>query len=62
MAKRMCSYRFDDEFIRLLEALTCLERTIKTQVIQKVVMNYMAENMDRSKQRYKQMKKMDLLV
>ena len=35
MAKKICSYRFDDEFIRLLEALTGLERTSKTQVIQK---------------------------
>jgi hypothetical protein len=62
MAKKMCSYRFDDEFIRLLEALTGLERTSKTQVIQKAVMNYMSENMDRLEKRYKQMKKLDLLV
>jgi hypothetical protein len=62
MAKKMFSYRFDDEFIRLLEALTGLERTSKTQVIQKAVMNYMSENMDRLEKRYKQMKKLDLLV
>jgi hypothetical protein len=62
MAKKMCSYRFDDEFIRLLEALTGLERTSKTQVIQKAVMNYMSENMDRLEKRYKQMKKLNLLV
>ena len=43
MGKKLCSFRFDDEFIRLLEALTGLERTNKTQVIQKSVMNYLAE-------------------
>ena len=58
----MCRYRFDDEFIRLLKALTDLERSTKTLVIQKVVMNYLAENMDRLEQIYKQMQKMDLWV
>ena len=62
MAVNMCRYRFDDEFIRLLKALTDLERSTKTLVIQKVVMNYLAENMDRLEQIYKQMQKMDLWV
>jgi len=48
--------------LRSLVALTDLERTSKTQVIQKAVMNYMAENMDRLEKRYKQMNELDLLV
>ncbi len=62
MAKKMCSYRFDEEFIRLLEALTGLERINKTEVIQKAVMNYLAENIDRLENRYKKMNKMGLWV
>ena len=60
MAKKMCSYRFDDEFIRLLEALTGLERISKTMVIQKAVMNYMAENIDKLEQRHRKMKRLGL--
>ena len=60
MAKKLCSFRFDNEFIRLLEALTGLERTNKTQVIQKSVMNYLAENVDRLEERYKRMKRLGL--
>ena len=60
MAKKLCSFRFDDEFIRLLEALTGLEQTNKTQVIQKSVMNYLAENVDRLEERYKRMKRLGL--
>ncbi len=60
MGKKLCSFRFDDEFIRLLEALTGLERINKTQVIQKSVMNYLAENIDRLEQRHKKMKRIGL--
>ena len=60
MAKKLCSFRFDNEFIRLLEALTGLERTNKTLVIQKSVMKYMAENIDRLEDRYKRMKRIGL--
>ena len=60
MAKKLCSFRFDDDFIRLLEALTGLEKTNKTLVIQKSVMNYLAENIDKLEKRYKKMKKMGL--
>jgi hypothetical protein len=60
MGKKLCSFRFDEEFIRLLEALTGLERTNKTQVIQKSVMNYLAENIDRLEQRHKKMKRIGL--
>ena len=60
MAKKLCSFRFDDDFIRLLEALTGLERTNKTLVIQKSVMNYLAENIDRLERRYNKMKRMGL--
>jgi hypothetical protein len=46
--------------LRSLVALTDLERTSKTQVFQKAVMNYMAENMDRLEQRDNQMKRLGL--
>ena len=60
MAKKLCSFRFDDDFIRLLEALTGLERTNKTLVIKKSVMKYMADNIDRLEDRYKRMKRIGL--
>ena len=60
MAKKLCSFRFDDDFIRLLEALTGLEKTNKTLVIQKSVMNYLAENVDRLEERHRRMKRLGL--
>jgi len=52
MEKKMYAYWFDDEWIELLDSLTSLERTTKTMIIQKTVMNYLAENIDNFEQRY----------
>ena len=52
MEKKMNAYRFDYEWIKLLDSLTGLERTTKTMIIQKAVMNYLAENIDKFEQRY----------
>ena len=50
--KKMNAYRFGDEWIELLDSLTGLERTTKTMIIQKTVMNYLAQNIDKLGQRY----------
>ena len=48
----MNAYRFGDEYIELLDSLTGLERTTKTMIIQKAVVYYLAENIDKFEQRY----------
>ena len=48
----MNAYRFGDEWIELLDSLTGLERTIKTMIIQKAVVYYLAENIDKFEQSY----------
>ena len=52
MEKKMYDYWLDDEWIELLDSLTGLERTTKTMIIQKTVMNYLAQNIDKLGQRY----------
>ena len=52
MEKKMYAYWLDDEWIELLDSLTGLERTTKNMIIQKTVMNYLAENIDKFEQRY----------
>ena len=47
MEKKMNAYRFDYEWIKLLDSLTGLERTTKTMVTQKAVVNYLAVNIDK---------------
>ena len=52
MEKKMNAYRFNYEWIELLDSLTSLERTTKTMIIQKAVVCYLAENIDKFEQRY----------
>ena len=52
MEKKMNAYRFDYEWIKLLDSLTGFERTTKNMVIQKAVMNYLSDNIDKLEQRY----------
>ena len=48
----MNAYRFGDEWIELLDSLTGLERTTKTMIIQKAVVYYLEENIDKFEQSY----------
>ena len=52
MEKKMNAYRFDYEWIKLLDSLAGLERTTKTMIIQKAVVYYLAENIDKFEQSY----------
>jgi len=52
MEKKMYAYWFDDEWIELLDSLTGLESTTKTKIIQKEIINYLAENIDKLEQSY----------
>jgi hypothetical protein len=47
--KKLCSYRFDDQFLTALARLANLEMTTKTEIIKKSVMLYMDDNLDRLK-------------
>ena len=47
MEKKMNAYRFDYEWIGLLDSLTGFERTTKNMVIQKAVMNNLAVKIDK---------------
>ena len=62
MEKKMNAYRFNYQLIELLDSLTGMERTTKTMIIQKAVMNYLVGKIDKLEQRYQKMKKMGLWV
>ena len=62
MATKISGYRFDEDFIKILETLTSLERLNKTEVIKKAVVNYLTENIDRLEERHKKMNKMGFWV
>ena len=49
--KKLCSYRFDEQFLTSLERLANLEMATKTEIIKKSVMLYMDDNLDRLKAR-----------
>jgi hypothetical protein len=49
--KKLCSYRFDDQFLTSLARLANLEMTNKTEIIKKSVLLYMDDNLDRLKAR-----------
>jgi len=49
--KKLCSYRFDEQFLTALERLANLEMATKTEIIKKSVMLYMDDNLDRLKAR-----------
>jgi len=58
MATKVTGYRFDEDFIKILETLARLERLNKTEIIKQAVVNYLTENIDRLEERYKKMNKM----
>ena len=49
--KKLCSYRFDEQFRTALARLANLEMATKTEIIKKSVMLYMDDNLDRLKAR-----------
>jgi hypothetical protein len=49
--KKLCSYRFDDQFLTSLARLANLEMTNKTEIIKKSVLLYLDDNLDRLEER-----------
>ena len=56
MNKKMCSFRFDSDFVRILEKLSKLDNTSKTDVIKRSVMMFVEQNMNRLETHYKNVK------
>ena len=56
MNKKMCSFRFDSDFVSLLEKLSKLDNTSKTDVIKRSVMMFVEKNMDRLEKHFEKVK------
>ena len=56
MDKKLCSFRFDSDFVRILEKMSKLDRTTKTEVIKRSVMMFVEKNMDRLEKQFEKVK------
>ena len=56
MDKKSCSFRFDSDFVRILEKLSKLDNTTKTDVIKRSVMMFVEKNMDRLEKHFEKVK------
>jgi hypothetical protein len=58
MDKKMCSFRFDRDFVSILEKLSKLDNTTKTDVIKRSVMIFVNQNMTRLEKQFSKVKKL----
>ena len=57
MDKKSCSFRFDSDFVRILEKLSKLDNTTKTDVIKRSVMMFVEKNMDRLEKQFSKVRR-----